>query len=147
MKVTVKINDKDVEIELTKDQVDKVKKSNQKVTDRIKTFEDVLEDNNISELDFKASCKGLTEDEVAYRQVKLITKSLCEKWVPNWNNSDEYKYTPYFDMRKDGCCFSHSSYDSWGTYTGVGSRLCFPTSVLAEYAGKTFPSIYEKFLK
>ncbi len=146
MKVTVKINDKDVEIELTKDQVDKVKKSNQKVTDRIKTFEDVLEDNNISELDFKTSCKGLTEDEIAYRQVKLITKSLNEKWKPDWNNSDEYKYTPYFDMR-DGCGFSRSLCDGWPASATVGSRLCFPTSALADYAGKTFPSIYEKFLK
>ncbi len=146
MKVTVKINDKDVEIELTPDQVKKVKKSDQKVTDRIKTFEDVLEDNNISELDFKSSCKGLSEDEIAYRQIKLITKSLNEKWTPDWNNGDEYKYYPYFDMR-EGCGFSGSLYYGCGTATGVGSRLCFKTSNLAEYAGKTFTSIYEKFMK
>lgn len=146
MKVTVNINGKDTEIELTPDQVQKVKKSNQKVTDRIKTFEDVLEDNDISELDFKKSCKGLSEDEIAYKQIKLIVKSLNENWTPNWDDSNEYKYYPYFDM-KSGGGFSFSYCDGWYTHTAVGSRLCFSKSYLAEYSGKQFTSIYEKFMK
>lgn len=43
MKITVEVNGKPVEIELTKDQVAKVKKHTDKITDRIKTFKDVLD--------------------------------------------------------------------------------------------------------
>lgn len=43
MKITVEINGKPVEIELTKDQVSLVKKQTEKITDRIKTFQDVLD--------------------------------------------------------------------------------------------------------
>jgi len=62
----IKIEVDGVEIELTKEQIEKINKPKD-ITDKIKTFEDVLEDNNISELDFKKSCEGLEEDEVAYR--------------------------------------------------------------------------------
>lgn len=141
----MKIKVDGIEIELTKEQIEKINKS-KSVTDRIKTFEDVLEDNNISELDFKASCKGLDEDEIAYKQVKLIIKSLNEGWEPNWNKGNEYKYYPYFDMRDSGG-FSHSGCTVWGTGTDGGSRFCFKSRELSNYAGGTFLDIYKKFIK
>lgn len=145
MKTTININGKDVEITLTKEQIDKITKSNQKVTDRIKTFEDALKDQNISEDDFYSSCKELTIDEIAYKKLKLIAKSINEDWTPNWNDSNEYKYYPYFDMREN-VGFSVSAFDGWDTFAGVGSRLCFKTKELAEYSGKQFISIYKDFL-
>lgn len=145
MKVTVNIKGKDTEIELTPEQINQVEKLNQKVTDRIKTFEDVLEDNNISELDFKNSCNGLSEDEIAYKQIKLIVKSLNKGWNPDWNNRNEYKYYPYFNMESGG--FSRANSYLWITFTYVGSRLCYSSGELAEYAGTKFNSIYEKFIK
>ena len=39
MKITVEVNGKPVEIELISDQVQKVKKHTEKITDRVKTFE------------------------------------------------------------------------------------------------------------
>ncbi len=141
----MKIKVDGVEIELTKEQIEKINKPKD-ITDRIKTFEDALEDNNISELDFKNSCKGLEEDEVAYRQIKLIIKSLNQGWNPDWNNGDEHKYYTYFDMR-DGCGFSSSYYCAYCGAASVGSRLCFKSSKLAEYAGKQFASIYKKYMK
>lgn len=145
MKTTININGKDVEITLTKEQIDKITKSNQKVTDRIKTFEDALKDQNISEDDFYSSCKELTIDEIAYKKLKLIAKSINEDWTPNWNDSNEYKYYPYFDMREN-VGFSGSLYLCWNTFSHVGSRLCFKTKELAEYSGKQFISIYKDFL-
>lgn len=145
MKTTININGKDVEITLTKEQIDKITKSNQKVTDRIKTFEDVLKDQNISEDDFYSSCKELTIDEIAYKKLKLIAKSINEDWTPNWNDSNEYKYYPYFDMREN-VGFSFSQCYCWSTFACVGSRLCFKTKELAEYSGKQFISIYKEFL-
>lgn len=144
MKTTININGKDVEITLTAEQVKKIKQSSLKVTDRIKTFEDALKDQDISMADFLSGCKGLTLDEIAYKKLKLIAKSLNEGWTPDWENSNEYKHTPYFKM--DCCAFSYSDYYCWGADADVGSRLCFKTSALAEYAGNQFNSIYKDFI-
>lgn len=112
-----------------------------KITDRIKTFEDVVDELKISS-NFKPTG---SKDEVAYIKLKLIAECLNEGWTPNWDNSDEYKYYPYFDMRS-GVGFSDSAYDGWRTDTHVGSRLCFKSRELAEYAGKQFEAIYKDFL-
>jgi hypothetical protein len=45
-----------------------------------------------------------------------------------------------------GVGFSYVDCVRWLTSSDVGSRLCFKSSELAEYAGKTFESIYKDFL-
>lgn len=116
---------------------------NQKITDRVKTFADVLEIAGISQNKFDNSCANLSADEVAYRQVKLIAEVLNEGWTPNWENSGQYKYCPFFDMRAG---FSFFNCDINCANSRSGSRLCFSSAALAEYAGKQFTSIYKAFL-
>jgi len=120
----------------------------QKVTDRIKTFFDVLEDQGISTAEFEKQCKGLTPDEIAYKQLKLIAQALNEAWEPDWTNSSEYKYRPYFYFNDPSAVGGFSSYvcayDISGS--GVGSRLCYKSGELAKYAGTTFLEIYRSFM-
>jgi hypothetical protein len=117
------------------------------IKERIKTFDDVLIDNQIDKKDFAISCADLTNDEVAYKQIKLIAKTFNEGWTPDWSNSNERKYVPWFVMgSSSGVGFSCGDYGSWVTGSYVGSRLCFKTSELAEYAGRTFEAIYKDFL-
>lgn len=118
--------------------------STKKVTDRIKTIEDVLEANEITKKEFDKSCKGLEEDEINYRLVKLICKALNEEWTPDWDNSSEHKYQPWFNMSSSG--FRFDVYDSWYSGSRVGSRLCFRSVELAKYAGEQFTGVYEKFM-
>lgn len=145
MKTNININGKEVEITLTPEQISEITKKSQKVTDRIKTFEDALSDQNITMDEFLAGCKGLTIDEIAYKKLKVIAKSLNENWIPNWNNSSEYKYYPYFDMR-ESVGFSYSNCDIWAAIANSSARLFFKTSELAVYAGKQFLSIYEEYI-
>lgn len=117
----------------------------QKITDRIKTFEDACEllniDSSICKLDSDS------EDTQAYKQLKIIAVALNEGWKPNWNDSNERKWYPYFEMRtSSGFGFSYSYFDLWNARTAVGSRLCFKSEQLAEYAGKQFTEIYKQFL-
>lgn len=117
----------------------------QKITDRIKTFEDACEllniDSSIGKLDSDSA------DIQAYKQLKIIVEALNEGWKPNWNDSNERKWYPYFDMRtSSGFGFSHSDFGRWTSSTTVGSRLCFKSEELAEYAGKQFTEIYKQFL-
>jgi hypothetical protein len=117
------------------------------IKERIKNFDDVLRENGIVKLDFEKSCQGLTPDEVAYKMIKEIVKAFNEGWVPDWTNSNEYKYYPWFKMGSpSGGGFSFDGYDCWSTYSCVGSRLCFKSADLAKHAGQLFESIYKDFL-
>ena len=103
--------------------------------DTIKTLEDACKALNI---EFKP-VEGLTKDELAYQKLKIIAKALNEGWEPNWNNWDEWKYYPWFRMGdrdgSPGVGFSCSGYGYVSGASSVGSRLCFKTRELAEYAG------------
>lgn len=115
------------------------------VNGKIETFEEALEHQGIDKAEFEASCKGLEKDEIAYKKIKIIARALNNGWTPDWDNDNEYKYYPYFNMQS-GVGFSHSHYDRWRTTTSVDSRLCYKSSDLATYAGKQFESIYKDFL-
>ena len=109
------------------------------IKDRISCFDDVLKENGITREEFENSCKGLEPDEIAYRMAKLVCITYNEGWKPDWNNSSEYKYYPWFDMRSSASGgFSFDDYDIWFTRSGVGSRLCFKSADLAKHAGKLF---------
>lgn len=145
MKITVEVNGKPIEIELTKDQVAKVKKHAEKITDRIKTWEDVLYYHSISQDAFDDQFDSLDEQGYANEQVKLIALALNEGVQIDAFNTSQYKYYPWFEVKKGAfVCFV---YNYWCTLCYVGSRLCFVSAELATYAGKTFIDIYTKLLK
>lgn len=144
MKITVEVNGKPVEIELTKDQVAKVKKHTDKITDRIKTWADVLEYNRTSQEVFDDQFDMLDEQGYANEQVKLIALALNEGVIMNPFNESQYKYYPYFYVNNGA--FVYNGFRLWDVNTNVGSRLCFVSSELAIYAGKTFIDIYTKLL-
>ncbi|WP_166964664.1 hypothetical protein [Yeosuana marina] len=117
------------------------------IKERIQTFPNVLNYHNIIARDFAQQCDELAPDEVAYRKLKLIAQALNEGWTPDWTDSNEYKYYPWFEMGSaSGVGFSYDGYDHWYSISCVGSRLCFKSRELAEYAGKQFEDIYKEFL-
>jgi hypothetical protein len=113
--------------------------------DRIKTVADVLADNNITQEEFDFSCVDLPKDEKAYRLLKFLVKSLNQGWTPDWASSNENKYFPWFEMRGSSG-FRFVGYVYWSSVSDVGSRFCFKTRELAEYAGKQFESVYKDFM-
>lgn len=121
----------------------------QKITDRIKTFEDACRALKLDSDDVSVRVgTELGKDALslkAYSKLIIIARALNEGWEPNWNNSNEYKYYPYFDMRS-GAGFSFVYYAGWLDCSTFGSRLCFKSEELAKYAGKQFESIYKDFL-
>jgi len=121
----------------------------EKITDRIKTFEDAY--NEADEQTRKQyDCEwhiGLNEDTISYLQRKLIVKVLRGDWEPDWNDSNQRKWYPWFKWSAgSGFVFSHSTYSYDITLTSVGSRLCFPTEELADYFGRQFIEIHNQFL-
>lgn len=110
----------------------------------IKTTDDLLRYHKIEKDDFDADYKGLPDDVKNYRLIVLLAEALNEGWTPDWSNSSEYKYYPWFEMGSSG--FRCNAFDDWNTTSIVGSRLCFKTAELAKYAGTQFTSLYNQFM-
>jgi hypothetical protein len=118
-----------------------------KITDRIKTYEDACRELGIADqLDVTLVELGFTPDEINLRKIKTITEALNEGWKPDWNNSEQYKYYPYFRMSSGGFVFGGAVYGSSAADAGAASRLCFKSSELAEYAGKQFLKLYSDYI-
>lgn len=91
----------------------------------------------------------------ASHQIDIITRALNGKdsdgnwWTPNYTDGT-YKYWPYHrwsDEAAGGSGFSYDDCDYGHSVSGVGARHTFKLRDHAEYAGKKFESIYNRFLK
>lgn len=122
----------------------------EKITERIKSFDNALEEiGGVSENAMTLlKYNGIDRDMIAaqaHMKLSIIARALNEGWKPDWTNSNEAKWYPYFS-NPSGFGFSHTDFYYCFTTSTVGSRLCFKSSELAEYAGKQFESIYNDFL-
>lgn len=126
----------------------------EEITDRVKTYEDackVLGVEPINEQNAKA--QGFRSDEIARRKLETIAAALNEGWKPDWNNTDQYKYYPYFYIQENakgkgsaGLSFAATTNAATLTNAYIGSRLCFYASRLARYASNQFTDLYEQIL-
>ncbi len=84
------------------------------ISERVTTFEEACEVEGVDpKILFN---ENDTPDEIAYKKLKVIRNALVGKWRPDWNNSNQVKYWPVFDMRtSSGFGFSHSLYGHWRT--------------------------------
>ncbi len=117
-----------------------------KITDRIKTWEDVCDELGIDpgqSLPYPYPHNDEQEAINGFFKATKIAECLNEGWKPNWSNSSEYKYYPWFDLSGGGFSFDGHGYNC--TFTCVGARLCYKSSDLATYAGKQFLDIYKSF--
>lgn len=113
----------------------------QKITDRVKSFEDACRIVGVHPESEKFTVGS--PDEIAYCKLKVIIEALNEGWKPDWNNTNEPKYYPWFYMNKPGFLlyFVYAYYDR----SSVGSRLCFQKREVAEYAVNQFIDLYTTF--
>lgn len=113
----------------------------------IKTFEDAckvrgIDPNNLP--DFSMIPEQHRQALTDHYKLVIIAEALNEGWKPDWNNDDEYKYYPWFDM-ENGCVFD--GYGCYFTDSFVGSRLCYRSREIAEYAGKQFEDLYKSYFQ
>ena len=116
-----------------------------KTFDEIKTIEDAAEATNHTVAYLKIRESSETQDEWAYRMLKMVIAAINQGWTPDWSNSDQYKWWPYFKL-SSGFGFSYSDFGCDFTFTAVGSRLCFESEEKCKYAATQFFELYEQFL-
>lgn len=134
----------------------------------------ILGNDNQAVIDYYAIAdKTCTEDILAFAKLRVIAEALNEGWKPKFDG-DECRYYPWFyiyskkeyeeldeDEKKEcrvvgrsylnafapgGVVYANAFYASSRSYTHSGSRLAFKTRELAEYCGKQFIDIWERFL-
>ena len=114
---------------------------------------------------------GTATDLIAYLKLRIITAALNEGWEPQFTE-DEDRWYPWFvlwtedelagkseEWKRDRClttmhyhrgeyaglAFAYSHNAPSHSYADVGSRLCFKSDTLAEYAGKQFIQLWMDF--
>lgn len=121
----------------------------QKITDRVKTYEDACHELSMNPLDKnKLRGFGFTKHDIAYQKLTTIVKALNEGWVPDVCDSSVYRWYPWFKTNgsPSSFAFSISSYDSASAGAGGGSRLCLKSKELSEYCGKQFIDLWKQFI-
>ena len=117
------------------------------ITERVKSFEDACQVLGIptNVPDVKGLPRKHQKAIVANYKLIIIAEALNEGWKPNWQDSDEYKYYPWFDMTTPaGVGYSHTNYAASNAAAYIGSRLCFKTHELTIYFGKQFTQLHNE---
>jgi len=120
----------------------------------IKTFEDAckslgLDPSNVIP-DFSLFPEKDRKAMIAHCKLVIICDALNrsenegKEYIPDWESWDEIKYYPWFDLASSG--FRFDVYADWNADSVFGSRLCFKSRELAEYAGKIFLEEYKKYM-
>lgn len=131
------------------------------IIERVKSYADACDVLSVPQLDEKAMLSaGFRPDEIARRKLETITAALNEGWKPDWNDTNECKYYPWFyitpgkgkdpDGNPNGALAGLSYAVRMSrlpvTSTLLGSRLCFHDRRTAFYAGNTFTDLYAAIL-
>lgn len=118
------------------------------VQDRIKSIDDAVQelgedDPEVQEL-FKLQEAGITSHVLYTQMLVVITKALNEGWTPDWSSGMD-KWFSWFNMSSSSAgWFSFGFSGNQRSGSVCGSRLCFKSRELAEYAAKQFIQVYEK---
>lgn len=131
------------------------------ICERVKSYADACNVLGIGEMDEKAmKASGFRPDEIARRKLETITEALNEGWRPDWNDTNEYKFYPWFYIKPGqgktpdgkpngasaGLSFAYTIIAASASHSYFGSRLCFHERRTAAYAGNTFRDLYAQIL-
>lgn len=121
--------------------------------DNVKSYEDACRVLGVEPMDEQAmAAAGFRADEIARRKLETITAALNDGWKPDWDDTDQYKYVPWFWIKpRPGQTLAGLAYASTGdapslTSANIGSRLCFKNAVVARYAANQFTELYALIL-
>lgn len=120
------------------------------IQERVKSYEDACRELGLDPEDLPEVENCEPEDRtsiIAFYKLTIIARALNEGWTPNWQDPDEYKYFPWFNMTNPaGFVYANTYTTATATITNIGSRLCLKTRELATYFGKQFEKLWAEYL-
>lgn len=119
---------------------------NQDITDIVKEYIDACTVLGEAPINEDALLKmGLTSNDIAYLKLTTIVRALNEGWVAKvYDNED--RWYPWFYHKGSPAAFADSYFGNSTALAGSGSRLCFRTKELGDYAGKQFINLWKEFI-
>ncbi|MDR0431185.1 MAG: hypothetical protein LBH58_12010 [Tannerellaceae bacterium] len=121
---------------------------NAKITDRIKTFEDALEETGRPDV---PEFSDVPEDLRPYFQEQykaiVVTEALNEGWQADYNDGNQKKWLPWLKSTPSGFAFHAAHYAFSTPHAGHAARLCLKSDELAAYVGKQFTDIHAGIIK
>lgn len=112
--IKININGKETEITLTKEQLKQIENQN--------PMQKVYAYHNTTEEEFDEVYKSVSEFAKAQEIERMIVNFYNKGEQPDWDNSNQCKYYPYFYL---GSNFSYDYYYHWDSGSYVSARLCF----------------------
>ena len=121
--------------------------------DNVRSYEDACRVLGVEPVDEQAmAAAGFRADEIARRKLETITAALNDGWKPDWNDTDQAKYVPWFWIKPRpgqtyaGLAYADTGYAPSNTVANIGSRLCFKNAAVARYAANQFTELYALIL-
>jgi hypothetical protein len=113
----------------------------------IKSFEDACKKLGIEPITPGTALllEELKKPMIAAYKLMVIYMAINNGWKPDWNDSSQWKYFPWFEISSSGFGFSGALYDYGGTCAVVGSRLCTDTSEKALFIATQFETEYKDY--
>lgn len=132
MKTTINIEGKEFTIEQLKELINKNEDK----------LEKVFKFNQTTEKVFNKKWEGFEEHEKYGALEKLIVNFYNKGKKPDWKNSKQYKYYPYFIMDEDD--FRFGPYCTWATLSLTSSRLAYLKKEDMIEAVELYLDVYKK---
>lgn len=121
--------------------------------DNVKSYEDACRVLGVEPMDEQAmAAAGFRADEIGRRKLETITAALNDGWKPDWNDTNQAKYVPWFWIKprpgQTHAVLAYAYTYNAPTYTNAcfGSRLCFKNAAVARYAANQFTELYALIL-
>ena len=119
------------------------------IKERVKSIDDAVKelgDNDPEVIEYlKLEATGISGHILYTQMLVVIIKALNEDWTPDWHNGEWDKWVNWFYLSSSSSGrFSFVGSGGRDSVSDCGSRLCFKSKDLAQYAAKQFIDIYEK---
>lgn len=101
-----------------------------------------LEEPTLADVDFLP--KEMRERQLAFIHMQHIEKLFNGTWIPNWRDTREQKWYPYFRDTGSGVVFYISCYDSSYDF---GSVAYFKDKATADFVGTKFLHLFKILAK
>lgn len=116
---------------------------------KVKSFEDACSVLNRGTTlpDFSMIPEKDRKSLLAHYKLTVICEALNEGWIPDWQNGEWDKWFPWFRMSGSSSSgrFSFRCSDVRYSYSTCGSRLCYKSEEISDYAGTQFEDLYREF--
>ena len=79
----------------------------------------------------------------ALAKLMIIAEAVNEGWKPNWDDYEQRKWIPWWDLDAPGFRFLGSGYGYTASYSAGGSRLCFKTSDICKFVAENYIDLWK----